>query len=53
MGTNAGLARWQHGKPGEHYQLINVLNKMGYTPRSREEAMELAEGLLAHGYRTP
>ncbi len=35
---------------GEHYALLAVLNRLGYYPRSREEAIKIAEGLLANGY---
>ncbi len=35
---------------GEHYLLVMVLNKLGFYPHSREEAMETAERLLANGY---
>lgn len=35
---------------GEHYVLIAILNKFGYYPHSREEAMKLAEELLLNGY---
>lgn len=36
---------------GEHYILISLLNRFGYHPHSREEAMELSEDLLAKGYK--
>ncbi len=35
---------------GEHYILFMLLNKLGFHPHSREEAMELAEELLAEGW---
>jgi hypothetical protein len=35
---------------GEHYQLVALLNSFGYRPRSRQEAIELAQELLANGY---
>ncbi len=35
---------------GEHYILVALLNSFGYHPRSRAEAIELAQELLAHGY---
>ncbi len=35
---------------GEHYILIHLLNKFGFYPHSREEAMDLTERLLANGY---
>jgi hypothetical protein len=35
---------------GEHYALVAILNRMGYTPRSREEAIKIAERLLSNGY---
>ena len=36
---------------GEHYILFHLLNKFGFHPYSREEAMDLAEELLAEGWR--
>ena len=33
---------------GEHYILVDVLNKLGYYPHSREEAYQLAEALLSY-----
>jgi len=35
---------------GEHYLLIAVLNRLGYFPHSREEALEITEELLSNGY---
>jgi len=35
---------------GEHYILFHLLNQFGFRPWSREEAMELAEELLAEGW---
>ena len=35
---------------GEHYLLVALLNRFGYRPRSRQEAIELAQELLANGY---
>ena len=35
---------------GEHYMLVALLNQFGYHPRSRQEAIELAQELLANGY---
>lgn len=35
---------------GEHYMLMALLNEFGYHPRSREEALDLAQELLANGY---
>ncbi len=35
---------------GEHYQLMHLLNRFGYRPRSVQEAMKLAEELLADGW---
>jgi len=35
---------------GEHYMLMALLNKFGYSPHSRQEALELAEELPANGY---
>lgn len=36
---------------GEHYVLVNLLNRFGFKPHSREEAMKLAIELLTEGYR--
>ncbi len=36
---------------GEHYVLFNLLNRFGFHPNSREQAMELAEELLTEGWR--
>jgi hypothetical protein len=36
---------------GEHYILINLLNRFGFYPHSREEAMELTEELLSNGWQ--
>lgn len=36
---------------GEHYILVSLLNKYGYRPRTREQAMELAQELLCNGYQ--
>lgn len=38
-----------HSGSGQHMVLVSVLNGFGYNPRSREEAMALAEELLAAG----
>ena len=35
---------------GEHYILISLLNKFGYHPTSREQAIKLAERLLSNGW---
>jgi len=35
---------------GEHYLLVALLNQFGYHPRTRQEALELAQELLANGY---
>jgi hypothetical protein len=35
---------------GEHYMLIHMLNRLGYYPGDRREAIEIAEGLLSHDY---
>ena len=35
---------------GEHYILMALLRKFGFTPQGREEALRLAEELLANGY---
>ena len=36
---------------GEHYLLFGLLKTFGFNPLSREEAMDLAEELLAEGWR--
>lgn len=35
---------------GEHWILISILNSFGLNPRSREDAMDLAEELISYGY---
>ena len=35
---------------GEHYMLLNLLNRLGFNPRSREEVMDMADELVAMGY---
>ena len=35
---------------GEHYMLNFILNKFGYFPMSRREAIKIAERLLSHGW---
>lgn len=35
---------------GEHYQLIALLDKMGFRTRTREQALDLAQQLLSNGY---
>lgn len=35
---------------GEHYMLTYILNRLGYHPMSRREAMNLAERLLSNGW---
>lgn len=35
---------------GEHYQLIALLDSMGYRTRTREQALDLAQELLSNGY---
>lgn len=36
---------------GEHYLLFDLLNKFGFKPNSREEAMRMTGELLAEGWR--
>lgn len=38
------------GVPGEHMQLISLLNKFGFNPISKQEALKLAEQLLEAGW---
>jgi hypothetical protein len=38
------------GVPGEHMQLIALLNKFGFNPISKQEALRLAEQLLEAGW---
>lgn len=40
----------QHSGTGQHAVLISLLNRLGYNPRSREDAIDLAEELIALGY---
>ncbi len=35
---------------GEHWKLIALLNRLGYNPFSRKEAVFLAQELLDNGY---
>jgi hypothetical protein len=35
---------------GEHWQLIALLNQLGYFPNSRDEAIRIAQELLDNGY---
>lgn len=35
---------------GEHYMLNFVLNKLGYHPNSRREAIKIAERLRSNGW---
>jgi hypothetical protein len=38
------------GIPGEHMQLIALLNQFGFSPMSKQEALRLAEQLLEVGW---
>jgi hypothetical protein len=38
------------GVPGEHMQLIALLNQFGFSPMSKQEALRLAEQLLEAGW---
>jgi len=38
------------GEPGQHFQLIALLNQFGFHPNSKWEAMKLAEDLLNAGW---
>ena len=38
------------GVPGEHLNLIALLNRFGFNPMSKQEAMRLAERLLENGW---
>ncbi len=35
---------------GEHWKLIAILNRLGYNPYSRKEAVRLAQQLIDLGY---
>lgn len=35
---------------GQHMVLVSVLNALGFNPRGKAEAMELAEKLVNNGY---
>ena len=35
---------------GEHYFLVALLNRFGYHPHSRGEALDITQELLANGY---
>jgi hypothetical protein len=38
------------GEPGEHMQLIALLNQFGFSSISKQEALRLAEQLLEAGW---
>ena len=38
------------GVPGEHLKLIALLNRFGFNPMSKKEAMRLAEKLRKYGW---
>jgi hypothetical protein len=38
------------GLPGEHMKLIALLNRFGFNPMSKREAMQLAERSLREGW---
>jgi hypothetical protein len=38
------------GVPGEHLKLIALLNRFGFNPMSKQEAMKLARELLDEGW---
>lgn len=39
------------GVPGEHLRLIALLNRFGFHPMSKQEAMKLAGELLEQGWQ--
>jgi hypothetical protein len=39
------------GVPGEHLKLIALLNRFGFYPMSKQEAMKLAGELLTTGWK--
>jgi len=39
------------GLPGEHMKLIALLNRFGFNPVSRREAIQLGKELLQAGWR--
>jgi hypothetical protein len=38
------------GVPGEHMKLIALLNRFGYDPVTKQQAMKIAEALLSEGW---
>ena len=38
------------GMPGEHMKLIALLNRFGFNPTSKQEAMQLGRELLETGW---
>jgi hypothetical protein len=38
------------GGTGEHWKLIAILNRLGYNPFGRKEAVRLAQELIDNGY---
>lgn len=45
------MSRTSIGAPGEHFKLIALLNRFGFSPISKQEAVELAEELLYTGWK--
>lgn len=41
------------GEPGQHFILMNLLSKFGFSTNSKWEAMKLAENLLNLGWEEP
>jgi hypothetical protein len=43
----------EEGEPGQHFILMALLSKFGFSPNSKSEAMKLAEDLLNTGWEEP
>ncbi len=49
MELKTQLERMDEDIPGEHLKLIALLNRLGFNPMSKQEAMDLAKRLLSEG----
>ena len=39
------------GEGGQHWILMNLLNRFGFVPNSRDDAIQITDELLAEGWR--
>jgi hypothetical protein len=40
----------EEGVPGQHFKLMGLLNRFGFHPMSKQEAMQMAGKLLDEGW---